>query len=163
MTTVDNEHQVYYLYRFYNAAGRLLYVGISNNPDRRWGEHADDKPWWGEVEDQTSERAGDMHDALALEEEAIRAERPLYNVVHNGDNPDRIAWRPTKRRGERLRLPALRLRLGVVLWLILAATLTVQAVRVGFPYGWQFAAAAAVFALFCARPRSRRSRRRRRR
>lgn len=165
MTTLHNEHQQYYLYRFFNAAGRLLYVGISNNPDRRWDEHADDKPWWGEVADQTSERAGDMHDALALEEDAIHRERPLYNVVHNGDNPDRVAWRPEKgHRGRDIRLPALRVRLGVVLWTALSVTITVQAIRVDFPYGWQFAALAAVFALFCARPRStrRRSRRRRR-
>lgn len=169
MTTIENEHQLYYLYRFYNTAGRLLYVGISNNPDRRWDEHEDDKPWWGEVEDQTSERVGTMREALDAEEDAIRRERPLYNVVHNGDNPDRVAWRPTEKhrspfrrqhdRGGRRRFP-LRLHLGVALWAALGLALAVQAVRVDFPYGGQFAGLAGLFGLFCARPR--RSRRRRR-
>lgn len=37
------------LYRFYDAAGALLYVGITIDPGSRWRSHAHDKPWWQQV------------------------------------------------------------------------------------------------------------------
>src|SRR5439155_16381519 len=91
MTTTRGEQQMY-LYRFFDKHGTLLYIGISNNPHHRWDAHAGDKPWWREVADQTCERAGDIDDALAVEEDAIHRERPRYNTQHNMDNPDRVQW-----------------------------------------------------------------------
>lgn len=48
------------LYRLYGKEGKLLYIGISQNPDVRWGQHSTTKPWWGEVEERKIEwhRAG---------------------------------------------------------------------------------------------------------
>lgn len=38
------------LYRLYSTDGRLLYVGISHNPDMRWGQHSVTQPWWSAVD-----------------------------------------------------------------------------------------------------------------
>lgn len=37
------------LYRLYAKRKRLLYVGISHNPDVRWGQHSLKKAWWPEA------------------------------------------------------------------------------------------------------------------
>lgn len=73
------------LYRWIGRGGELLYVGISNDPDRRIGEHVEGKPW---VEEAARVDIVDWFDsrelALEAEEEMIKSERPRYNVVHNG-------------------------------------------------------------------------------
>lgn len=71
------------LYRLLAANGRLLYVGISNNPDFRWGTHSNKQPWWHEVADRKVEWFPDREAAAAAEVEAIREERPLYNKQHS--------------------------------------------------------------------------------
>ena len=38
------------VYRFYDEADRLLYVGISRNPAARWAQHAVEKKWWPRVD-----------------------------------------------------------------------------------------------------------------
>ena len=43
------------LYRFFDEAGTLLYVGISNDPDVRWSYHARQKDWWPKVRSRTIE------------------------------------------------------------------------------------------------------------
>jgi hypothetical protein len=70
------------LYRFFDAGGDLLYVGITNDPGRRWGRHANDKPWWHEVDRIEIERYPDRTSVLAAERKAIHDEHPRYNVVH---------------------------------------------------------------------------------
>lgn len=75
---IDKTHA---LYRFFDKAGDLLYVGISNNPGRRWAQHERDKPWWHEVHHVEIERYPDRAAVLVAEAEAIRAENPRYNVA----------------------------------------------------------------------------------
>lgn len=70
------------LYRFFDAGGDLLYVGITNDPGRRWGRHANDKPWWHEVDRIELERYPSREDVLAAERKAIREEGPRYNLMH---------------------------------------------------------------------------------
>ena len=70
------------LYRFFDAGGDLLYVGITNDPGRRWGRHASDKPWWHEVDRIEIERYPDRTSVLAAERKAIQEEHPRYNVAH---------------------------------------------------------------------------------
>lgn len=71
------------LYRFYDADGALLYVGISLHAAKRASEHRKDKPWWGDVARMEIEHFASRRQALEAEEAAIKDERPRYNVVHN--------------------------------------------------------------------------------
>lgn len=73
------------LYRLRDQFGTLLYVGITDVLERRWKDHAKAKPWWPDVKVRSIEWLPTRGHALSAEAEAIRTERPLYNVVHNGD------------------------------------------------------------------------------
>jgi len=73
------------LYRFYDTADQLLYVGISFNAAQRAMQHRDGKAWWTDVARMNVEHLMvDRQGAEAIERAAIINERPLYNVVHNG-------------------------------------------------------------------------------
>lgn len=72
------------LYRLRDQEGWLLYVGITDNPERRWKDHAKDKPWWPEVADRSIDWLPSRAHAIAAEAAAIRTERPRHNVHHNG-------------------------------------------------------------------------------
>lgn len=69
------------LYRLFDAAGKLLYIGIAVNPPSRWAGHAADKLWWGEVARITIHWYDTWGAAEAAEATAIRQENPLHNVV----------------------------------------------------------------------------------
>lgn len=71
------------LYRFYNANGALLYIGITNSIPRRFDQHSGDKPWYLEVTTMTVEHHPDRPTALQAEKNAIKAEQPRYNIQHN--------------------------------------------------------------------------------
>jgi hypothetical protein len=71
------------LYRFYDEAGVLLYVGISGDPALRKYQHSQDKQWWHEVFDTTVEWFDNRRVALTREQSAIKREKPRYNVIHN--------------------------------------------------------------------------------
>lgn len=71
------------LYRHWNEAGRLLYVGISSNHFRRVGEHEALSHWFGEVSNITIEHFADRDEAVEAERSAILAERPIFNIAHN--------------------------------------------------------------------------------
>lgn len=75
------------LYRFFAADESLLYVGITCDVGRRWDRHSRDKPWWTEMARSTVEHFDTREAVLAAEEAAIRAEKPRYNIRHNGDGP----------------------------------------------------------------------------
>lgn len=67
------------LYRLFDAADDLLYVGITTDPERRWSQHGSDKPWWRLVARRTVEWHADRKAAEKAESGAVQAERPLYN------------------------------------------------------------------------------------
>lgn len=71
------------LYRQFNDAGILLYVGISINAFDRFRQHAKDKVWIDEVGSMTIERFSSRALALAAEAKAIVDERPKYNIAGN--------------------------------------------------------------------------------
>jgi hypothetical protein len=71
------------LYRLYACDGSLLYIGITNDPLRRWRQHASDKEWWYEVDVITLTPFGTLDTARLVERQAIRGERPCYNVMHS--------------------------------------------------------------------------------
>lgn len=73
------------LYRFYDASGRLLYIGITSHPKDRWAAHK--YASWAEVAvRRTVEWLPDWTAAEAAERTAIEAEKPIYNEAHNFDH-----------------------------------------------------------------------------
>jgi hypothetical protein len=72
------------LYRFFNGAGDLLYVGITHRGLKRWSEHAEEKSWWLEVSATTTKHFPDRESAVQAETAAIRSENPRYNVASTG-------------------------------------------------------------------------------
>ncbi len=66
------------LYRFFDDAEELLYVGITDNPPHRLIAHGR-KKWWPQVSTITFERFDQRDDALKAELEAIRVEQPIHN------------------------------------------------------------------------------------
>jgi predicted GIY-YIG superfamily endonuclease len=71
------------LYRLLDDHGTLLYVGITDSPERRWVQHAGEKYWWPSVADRSIRWFPSREQALIAEAAAIRAERPIHNVQHN--------------------------------------------------------------------------------
>ena len=68
------------VYRLYDAEGRLLYVGMTNNLPRRLEQHAR-KPWWARVARTDLQQEPNRGAAMRAEAEAIRTERPAYNTL----------------------------------------------------------------------------------
>lgn len=67
------------VYRHFDAAGALLYVGVAKDLNARTKQHKANSPWFTRVTDTRVEFANSRNHALALEAVAIRYERPLYN------------------------------------------------------------------------------------
>lgn len=67
------------LYRLYDNADRLLYVGTSADAQTRWEQHAREKLWWSSVARATVEWHPDRTTAMTAERAAIKAEAPLHN------------------------------------------------------------------------------------
>lgn len=78
------------LYRYWDTEGRLLYVGITNDPIRRRDQHSRDATWWPFASQYVVEWHHNRAAARRAESKAIRRERPMFNVVHNGSNPHRV-------------------------------------------------------------------------
>lgn len=75
---------VFALYRFYDAAGDLLYVGQTINPGRRMEKHRGTNAWWGDVARIDMEQFPDRPALLAAERAAIKEDKPKHNVRMNG-------------------------------------------------------------------------------
>jgi predicted GIY-YIG superfamily endonuclease len=76
-----------HLYRFYDDSGNLLYVGITNNLESRFSQHQKDKPWYHQVSEIKTETYPTRDAALWVERNAIRLEKPIYNITHNQNGP----------------------------------------------------------------------------
>lgn len=81
------------LYRFFDAADRLLYVGITVDIGVRWKHHGKGKAWWSEVVRATVAHYPNRDAALAAEKAAIKAEKPIWNIVHNLSDRPAAAYR----------------------------------------------------------------------
>lgn len=68
------------LYRLFAASGQLLYVGVSSDPGKRFGQHAADKPWWSDVARWSAGWYPSRQEALAAEAAVIAAECPALNI-----------------------------------------------------------------------------------
>jgi hypothetical protein len=69
------------LYRYFDAEGRLLYVGISFSAIARAAQHRKSKGWWRDVANMTIEHLPTRAAALDAERNAIIGEKPAHNIV----------------------------------------------------------------------------------
>lgn len=91
------------LYRFYDEAFDLLYVGQSGDAFGRLLQHVQRQPWADEVASWQRDPVvyGSQWAVREAERLAIATEWPRYNVVHNGGNPHRVDPRRLRRPGAR--------------------------------------------------------------
>lgn len=67
------------VYRHFDASGRLLYIGCSMDPARRFGVHRCVAPWARQVANITLEWFDSREEAEAAEAAAIARENPPHN------------------------------------------------------------------------------------
>lgn len=79
------------LYRFFDAAGNLLYVGVTKNPKSRWQTHALEQCWWHLVTRNEVTWCPSRREAAAAEKQAIRDEDPVYNYIWKKERVTRLA------------------------------------------------------------------------
>lgn len=88
-STLERERTA--VYRFFDATGELLYVGLTNNTTTRWDYHARRKPWWSDVARKTVTWYDDRPTAARVEAQAIRTESPKWNVVIPSEDGTRLS------------------------------------------------------------------------
>ncbi|MGI8900685.1 MAG: hypothetical protein ACR2HA_07105 [Nocardioides sp.] len=69
------------LYRAFDSRGRLLYVGISDSPFLRFGQHDGCSGWAAHATRLDLERFQSREAAAATEATAIRDEDPVWNMA----------------------------------------------------------------------------------
>lgn len=70
------------LYRLWDDRGRLLYVGITKDVNRRFREHGKFSAWWPEVAWHGVQTLPTRIEASVAERLAIQTELPIYNQKH---------------------------------------------------------------------------------
>lgn len=70
------------VYRCFDAARHLLYIGSTRRWSARRTLHITESPWWGEVAEVVCETFNSITEARLAERLAIQAEHPKYNVRH---------------------------------------------------------------------------------
>ena len=88
------------VYRFFDAADALLYIGVTASPQTRFTQHAATKPWWPQVARKTVEWHGKRQDAEDAESIAIDTEHPAHNITKPSCAAERTARRAA-RNGEK--------------------------------------------------------------
>jgi len=71
------------LYRFFNEAGELLYVGITGNTKGRLKHHRKHATWWSQATTHRLESFPTREEAAVAEAHAIRQEAPIHNVIRS--------------------------------------------------------------------------------
>lgn len=67
------------VYRFYDAAGELLYLGMTHDVDGRWATHERTQPWWLDVARREFTWCGTRAEAEQIESTATALEKPRYD------------------------------------------------------------------------------------
>ncbi|WP_431040041.1 GIY-YIG nuclease family protein [Streptomyces sp. P9-1] len=99
------------LYRLFSSDGSLLYVGISNDPEKRFISHRSKSTWWDQVDGISIEWFSTRFKACQAERAAITTEQPRHNL--SGTDAYRaeqrataLAVSPDKRRNRSIGLKA---------------------------------------------------------
>ena len=78
-------YRTYDLYRFYDAEGGLLYVGVSLSAVARACGHRQNATWWDQAARMEIEHLSVTRRQIEeLEQVVIGTERPAFNILHNG-------------------------------------------------------------------------------
>ena len=77
----------YYLYRHWDAEGRLLYVGRTHDLHTRHLTHRSSSPWFGEIAEITIQAFDSRWEAAKAERVAIHTENPLHNQRGKPEQP----------------------------------------------------------------------------
>lgn len=74
-----------WLYKAFGNDDSLLYVGITDNPSDRFRRHKSNSVWWTSHNrmELTQLETYDREEARKIEEEIIKSESPLFNILHN--------------------------------------------------------------------------------
>jgi predicted GIY-YIG superfamily endonuclease len=85
----------WYVYRFFDPDGQLLYVGVTSDPHKRWLQHQRRSPWASLADTVSLEWYAYEDLALIAERRAIRDESPRFNVrsTPQGNAQQRAAGR----------------------------------------------------------------------
>ena len=76
-----------YVYRAFDAAGKLLYIGQSRNPESRKCDHMRSAAWASRVSRWELEGPMSAKAAIVREAEAILREQPEFNSRHKEHGP----------------------------------------------------------------------------
>jgi hypothetical protein len=93
------------VYRLFDAAGRLLYVGIGYDYLKRWKAHAKAKDWWPDVVRRDVIWYDNRLDAAYDEARAITNEEPIHNDFPAIDPLGLIVFREKDRFGRLVATP----------------------------------------------------------
>ena len=80
----EYENRENFVYRYFDRTGRLLYVGVTNEPENRHRGHRR-KSWFSAIARKTVDAYPTRSAALAAEREALRTESPLHNGTPRAD------------------------------------------------------------------------------
>lgn len=94
----EHADKPHYVYRFFDASDRLLYIGCTLDWKRRENEHRWYTPWSDDIAHCEVVRYPDQASALLAEEEAIKAESPVHNAMYNGAGL--TGWNEERRQSE---------------------------------------------------------------
>lgn len=78
---MEPKPEINYVYRFYDAKDRLLYVGITRTPQSRFQTHQLNSPWWDLAERCTIDVRATRASAFWAEGMAIYHESPVFNAT----------------------------------------------------------------------------------
>ena len=86
------------VYRLFNRAGELLYVGVTKNVGNRLLGHARCQPWWPDVDSVSTQCFATRAQAEAEEGRAIALEDPLHNLELPSSGRDHVGtnWVPVR-------------------------------------------------------------------
>lgn len=79
------------LYRYFDAQGALLYIGVTSRINRRMREHWESSEWFAKIARCEFQQFPDRKSVLEAEREAIISEKPLHNYAHNRPKREKLA------------------------------------------------------------------------
>lgn len=77
----ESKDRATWLYKVFNYAGNLLYVGITFNPTQRMKEHRRLSIWWEDKDKMIWQRFETRQEAERAEDWSIKNDYPVFNIA----------------------------------------------------------------------------------